>query len=446
MDAVLARTGINAAGSNAVKRLADETVAVVLAGGKGTRLGALTEHDCKPALPFGGLYRNIDFSLSNCINSGIDRIGVATQFKDASLILHLAGVWRNRRKVGGFVLPWRAESLAGGTYRGTADAVYRNWPAIRALDPRLVVILAGDHVYQMDYRPMLMRHIDSGADVTIGCVEVDVRSAREFGVMSIDRNSRVRRFSEKPRYPESLPGRPDRALGSMGIYVFQRELLGRLLREDALNDSSTHDFGRDVLPQLIDRVNVFAYPFTGDAVVGSGYWRDVGTIASYWQAHIDFLDGVPGLRLNDKSWPLWSNGHSRGPPAISTVIGKDGGEVVNSFLARSCSAARAAVYRSVLYHNVSVAPNSELRNAVVLPGAVIGRNCSLGDVVIAAGVVVPDGTVVEPESLLHGATVSPALLADSRNFSRNIVRPSKSGLINAYQRRHEHVKEKIPGQ
>ncbi len=188
MDAVLARTGIIAAGSNAVKRLADETVAVVLAGGKGTRLGALTEHDCKPALPFGGLYRNIDFSLSNCINSGIDRIGVATQFKDASLILHLAKVWRNRRQAGGFIKPWRAESLAEGTYRGTADAVYRNWPAIRALDPRLVMILAGDHVYQMDYRPMLMRHVDSGADVTIGCVEVDVQSAREFGVMSTDRD------------------------------------------------------------------------------------------------------------------------------------------------------------------------------------------------------------------------------------------------------------------
>jgi glucose-1-phosphate adenylyltransferase len=448
MNAVLARTGKIAAGSNAVSRLTHETVAVVLAGGKGKRLGALTEHDCKPALPFGGLYRNIDFSLSNCINSGINRIGVATQFKDASLILHLAEVWRNRRKAkaGGFILPWRAESLAEGTYRGTADAIYRNWPAIRALDPRLVLILAGDHVYQMDYRPMLMQHVDSGADVTIGCVEIAVQSAREFGVMSIDRDNRVLRFSEKPRYPESLPGRPDRALGSMGIYVFRRELLGKLLREDSLNDSSTHDFGRDVLPQLIGRVNVFAYPFTGDAVVGFGYWRDVGTVESYWQAHMDFLDGVPGLLLNDRSWPLWSNGHSRGAPVISTIISEDGGKLVNSFLARGCSVARATVHRSVLYQNVSVAPNTELWNAVVLPRAVIGRDCSLSDVVIAAGVLVPDGTVVEPRNVLHDATISPALLADTGNFSRNIVRPSKSGLINAFQRRHEHVKEKISGQ
>lgn len=445
MKTVLAHPGIIAAASDDAHRVASETVAVVLAGGKGMRLGALTQHDCKPALPFGGIYRNIDFSLSNCINSGIDRIGVATQHKDASLILHLAQVWRNYSKAGGFITPWRAELLADGTYLGTADAVYRNWPKIKALGPRLVLILAGDHVYQMDYRPMLMRHLDSGADVTIGCVKIAIQAAGEFGVMSTGVDDRIQRFAEKPRYPESLPGHPDQALGSMGIYVFNRELLGQLLSEDASSHSSSHDFGRDVLPQLIDRMKVFAYPFTQDAAVGAGYWRDVGTVASYWQTHMDFLDGIPGLRINDKSWPMWSNEHLRGIPVLSAVISKDHGTLVNSFLADGCATARATVHRSVLYQNVSVAPNTELRNAVILPHAVIGRNCSLCDVVIAAGVLVPDGTVIEPVSPAHGASVSPTLVAESSNSSGNIARHSKFGAIAAFQRRKEHAKEKISG-
>ena len=246
--------------------LAEQTAAVILAGGKGTRLGALTHHECKPALPFGGQYRNIDFSLSNCANSGIRRIGVATQYKDASLLRHLADVWSHSADPGKqFVAPWRAETVG---YRGTADAVFQNWARVESLHPRLVLILAGDHVYQMDYRPMLEQHLSTHADLTVGCVEIPIEHASQFGVMSTDSSNRVVRFSEKPSQPQSLPGRPDQSLGSMGIYVFNREMLGQILHQDAENEASSHDFGADLIPRLIDTARVFAYPFTADAAVG----------------------------------------------------------------------------------------------------------------------------------------------------------------------------------
>jgi glucose-1-phosphate adenylyltransferase len=329
-------------------------------------------------------------------------------------------------------MPWRAERLVERAYRGTADAVYRNWQKIEELRPELVLILAGDHVYQMDYRPMLRRHLDSDADVTIGCVEIALQAATEFGVMSVDDDNRIRRFTEKPSQPESLPGRPEWALGSMGIYVFKRELLGKLLREDARSNSSSHDFGHDVLPQLITRVKVFAYPFTEDAAVGAGYWQDVGTVAAYWQAHMDFLDGIRGLRINDKSWPLWSNGRARAVSRVSTIISQGEGTQVTSLLAGRSAKTRAKVQRSVLFPDVSVAQNSELRNAVILPHAVIGRSCSLNDVVVAAGARVPDGTVIEPMNSAHGALASPTLVTEMSNSSSYMHQLSKFDAITPF--------------
>lgn len=394
--------------------LAQETVAVVLAGGMGTRLGALTQHDCKPALPFGGRYRNIDFSLSNCVNSGIHHIGVATQYKEASLLRHLARVWPATADHGaGCVEPWRAEGRAvNGSYCGTADAVYQNWSRIDALDPRLVLVLAGDHVYKMDYRPMLRHHAAHGADITVGCVEVAVEEAREFGVMSIDSADRIVRFAEKPRHPECLPGRPDRALGSMGIYVFNRVLLGRLLREDALAETSSHDFGRDLLPQLIDKVKVYAYPFTPDAAVGGGYWRDVGTISAYWHAHMELLDGILGFRLDQPSWPVRSGENSLEAPRSSARILGQSGQVTDAVVAGGCEIDRATVRHSVLFANVSVGEHSELSNAVVLPQAVIGRSCILTDVIVASGVRVPDGTVITPPRHASGPSIPTLISAD----------------------------------
>jgi glucose-1-phosphate adenylyltransferase len=397
------------------RRLTLDTAAVMLAGGKGTRLGALTRQECKPALPFGAYYRNIDFSLSNCVNSGIYRIGVATQYQDGSLIRHLARTWSTPAVNGvGFVEAWRAELHgAAGSYRGTADAVFQNWHRIEALDAKRVLILAGDHVYKMDYRPMLLAHVESGADITVGCVEIPIESARDFGVMSVTGGDRVCRFAEKPSRPEGLPGRPDRALGSMGIYVFNRKLLGGLLREDALETSSGHDFGHDLLPRLIDRTKVMAHRFTRNAPVGAGYWRDVGTVTAYWRAHMELLDGIPGFSLEDEEWPLRTENQGPEQRQASRSHGdrQRSGDVVNSLLASGCEVDRASIHHSVLFRGVSVAAGTRLSNAVVLPDTRIGRNCRLADIVIGSGTRVPDGTVFEP---LHGQggamQATPALL------------------------------------
>jgi len=399
------------------RHLSRKTVAVVLAGGKGTRLGALTRHECKPALPFGAFYRNIDFSLSNCVNSGIHRIGVATQYQDASLIQHLSRVWRHAGERGeGFVEPWRAQRLTrGGSYRGTADAVLQNWDRIEVLGAEWLLVLAGDHVYQMDYRPMLACHAASGADVTVGCVEIPIGTASEFGVMSIDDARRVVRFTEKPSCPQSLPGRPDRALGSMGIYVFNRRLLARLLRQDALAPFSSHDFGHDLLPGLIGQARVIAYPFTRDATVGGGYWRDVGTIAAYWRAHMELLDGISGFQLDDARWPLRSEQQPAPTPPANEGSVLPAGNITQSLVAGGCRIEGATVHHSVLFGNVSIAEHSDLSNAVVCPDAVIGRYCTLRDVIVASGVRIPDGTTILPA--LHPAGVETPTLVTAEMYS-----------------------------
>ncbi len=417
------RVAMNAGGNEPTvatqDQLARETLAVVLAGGKGTRLGALTRHECKPALRFGGFYRNIDFSLSNCVNSGVHRIGVATQYQDESLVQHIASIWRDPGGDGkGFVEPWRADVRANSAgYCGTADAVYQNRAKIESLDPRLVLILAGDHVYKMDYRPMLMRHMALNADVTVGCVEVPIDKASQFGVMSIDCTHRVVRFSEKPQLPESLPGRPGRALGSMGIYVYNREFLDRMLREDAVTETSSHDFGRDLMPRAINRARVFAYPFTDEATVGGGYWRDVGTLSAYWRTHMELVDGMPNFHLDDPTWPIRRDEQILVDWRFGTSGYKQPNNVTCSLLAGGCKTRRAKVHRSVLFANATVGEHADVANAVVLPNAVIGRHCFLRDVIVASGVTVPDGTVITPTN--HSAD-TPILVTAETNITRKI--------------------------
>lgn len=402
---------------SAVESATRRTVAIVLAGGKGTRLGALTRRECKPALPFAGSRRTIDFSLSNCVNSGIHRIAVATQHMDRSLVQHVSQVWRYR---GGaqdrFVALWRAAQRAPLTgYAGTADAVYRNWDTIEALDPQLVIVLAGDHVYKMDYRPMIRHHLENGADATVACVEVPVAQAHEFGVMSVDRRSRIVRFSEKPVHPESIPGHPELALASMGVYVFNASFLGQVLLDDAQSKTSSHDFGRDLIPQLSNDANVFAYPFAEDAGVGRGYWRDVGTVPAYWQAHMDILDGKVGIQLEDTTWPIWSG--------IQVVRLGQRHNVFDSLLAHSCEVNQvAAVRRSVLFRGVTVEHGTTLSNAVILPDARVGRHCYLSNVVVDSGVLIPDDTVIGPSYSPDHTTVSvePVLVtADMIAAARN---------------------------
>ncbi len=375
-------------------KLARDSVAVVLAGGKGTRLGALTRNVCKPALPFGAAYRNIDFSLANCVNSGIRRIGVATQHKPASLLTHIDDVWcRAVKGPGEFVAAWPADQRASTRgYRGTADAVFRNLEVIERLDCRFVLVLGGDHVYKMDYGPMLEYHREQRADVTVGCVQVGVDEASQFGILSMDRCGRIRRFIEKPKTVDEIPER-ERVLVSMGIYVFDARFLANVLRRDAFSSQSQHDFGGDILPTLVHDASVFAYPFRERGGNGPGYWRDVGTPAAYWRAHLELLDACPSLRLDDTLWPLPITGKA---PTLTARHARSNREShpESSLVANDCVVG-GTVSRSVLFSGVRIYEHASVDSSVILPGAIVGRNCRLRGVIIDSDCRVPDGTVIE---------------------------------------------------
>jgi len=375
--------------------LARDTTAVVLAGGKGTRLGALTRHVCKPAVPFGGAYRSIDFTLSNCVNSGVTHVGVATQHKPESLLRHIDRVWRNvMTDQEHFITPWSAEQRAPRWgYRGTADAVFRNLAIIETLQSRLVLVLAGDHIYKMDYRPLLAYHCERKADVTIGCVEVPIEEAHQFGIMSVDDRGRICRFVEKPKTPHELPNISGRILASMGIYVFDAQFLGGVLRRDACSNESRHDFGCDILPSLIGQADVFAYPFRG-ANHEPGYWRDIGTPSAYWRAHLDLLGPSPSLHLHDPSWPLRTDRGALG--SVPRYVDRNpAGTVESSVVASGCAIRGATVRRSVLFSDVMVSAHSDISESVILPGGVIGRHCRLRGVIVDSGCRIPDGTVID---------------------------------------------------
>ena len=373
--------------------LAKDSVAVVLAGGKGARLRALTRTVCKPALPFGAAYRNIDFSLSNCVNSGIRRIGVATQHKPELLLKHIDGVWHRAGSGSGeFVAAWPAEQRAPTQgYRGTADAVFRNLEAIERLNCRFVLVLGGDHVYKMDYRPMLECHRQQQADVTVGCVQVEVDEAKQFGILSVDGCGRIQRFVEKPKTVAELPD-GDRVLASMGIYVFDAHFLADVLRRDAFSSQSQHDFGGDILPNLVRDARVFAYPFR-ERGGQPGYWRDVGTPAAYWRAHLELLDSSPSLRLDDALWPLPAVGKAPTLTARHARSNSEGDGGV-SLVADDCVIG-GTVSRSVLFSGVRIYEGTSVESSVILPGAVVGRDCRLHGTIIDSDCRIPDGTVIE---------------------------------------------------
>lgn len=386
--------------------LARDAMAYVLAGGRGSRLMELTDKRAKPAVPFGGKSRIIDFALSNALNSGIRRIGVATQYKAHSLIRHMQRGWnffRPERNESFDILPASQRVSEDQWYAGTADAVYQNLDIILSYNPRYMVILAGDHIYKMDYELMLQQHVDSGADVTIGCLEVPRNQASGFGIMAVDTSDRIVDFIEKPADPPHMPGNPEMALASMGIYVFETTFLASQLRRDAADTGSSRDFGKDIIPYIVKNGKAVAHRFTTSCVRSvhetEAYWRDVGTVDAYWEANIDLTETLPALDLYDQDWPIWT--YSEVTPPAKFVHDLEGrrGSAVASLVSGGCIVSGASIRRTLLFTNVRVNSYSSLDEAVVLPNVTVSRKARLTKVVIDSRVVIPEGLVVgeDPE-------------------------------------------------
>lgn len=379
-----------------VSRITRDTLALILAGGRGSRLKQLTMWRAKPAVPFGGKFRIIDFPLSNCINSGIRQIGVLTQYKAHSLIQHIQRGWSFLRgEFGEFIelLPAQ-QRIETSWYEGTADAVYQNLDIIREHDPSFVLILAGDHIYKMDYGDMIAYHVERGADMTVGCLEVDLATARAFGVMAVDEQGRVLQFAEKPEQPEPIPGRPDTALASMGIYVFNTQFLFEQLIKDADTPGSSRDFGKDIIPGAIKRYRVMAYPFRDVQTGTQAYWRDVGTIDAYWESNLELIGVTPELNLYDMDWPIWTY-QEQLPPAKFVFDDEDRrGMAVDSMVSGGCIISGATVRHSLLFSNVVVNSYAEVHESVVLPNVEVGRYSRIRKAVIDKGCRIPEGTVI----------------------------------------------------
>jgi glucose-1-phosphate adenylyltransferase len=375
-------------------------MAYVLAGGRGSRLLELTDNRAKPAVYFGGKSRIIDFALSNALNSGIRRIGVATQYKAHSLIRHLQRGWnffRPERNESFDILP-ASQRTGDNWYAGTADAVFQNIDIIEAYEPHFVILLAGDHIYKMDYELMLAQHVDQRADVTVGCIEVPRLEATGFGVMAVDADDRITAFVEKPADPPAMPDNPDAALASMGIYVFSTRFLIEELRRDAADPTSSRDFGRDIIPYVVRHGKAMAHRFSRSCVRSGAekqaYWRDVGTVDAYWEANIDLTDIVPALDLYDRDWPIWTYGEIT-PPA-KFVHDEDGrrGHAISSLVSGGCIVSGAVLRRTLLFNGVHAHSFAQVENAVILPDVDIGAGARLSNVIVEKAVRIPPGLVV----------------------------------------------------
>jgi glucose-1-phosphate adenylyltransferase len=381
------------------------TLAVVLAGGRGVRLKELTQEQAKPSMPFGGKFRVVDFPLSNCINSGIRKVGVVTQYRAHTLIRHIQRGWNFLRgELGEFVELWPAQqqTARGSWYLGTADAVFQNLGVIGEHRPRWVLILAGDHVYRQDYGKLIAHHIETGAEITVSCVEVPRSKGSAFGIVDTDTSGRITKFLEKPADPPSIPGRPDVSYASMGIYVFNTKVLFDVLDHDAGDDGSSHDFGLDIVPGLIDRLRVHAHPFPRSCIMSEGatepYWRDVGTLDAFWEANIDFTAVTPALDLYDDKWPVWTYHEQR--PSAKFVFDDDTrrGMAVDSLVSAGCIVSGGSVRRSLLFTDCRVNSYSLVEDSVVLPRVDIGRHCRVRKAIIASGCKLPEELVVGEDS------------------------------------------------
>ena len=391
-------------------RLARDTMAFVLAGGRGSRLMELTDLRAKPAVFFGGKTRIIDFALSNALNSGIRRIGVATQYKAHSLIRHLSRGWsfmRAERNESFDILPASQRVSEDSWYRGTADAVFQNIDIVQSYAPEYIVILAGDHIYKMDYELMLQQHVDTGADVTLGCLEVPRMEATGFGVMHVDEHDVVKHFIEKPADPPGMPDRPDMALASMGIYVFRTQVLYDLLRRDAADPESSKDFGKDLIPRIVREGKAVAHRFSASCVKSvhesETYWRDVGTVDAYWESNIDLTAITPALDLYDTEWPIWTYSELTAPAKFVHDEPSRRGSAISSLVSGGCIVSGTALRSSLLFTGVRTNSYSHIEDAVILPYVRVGRHVRLRRVVIDRSVVIPDGLVVGEDPALDAS-------------------------------------------
>jgi glucose-1-phosphate adenylyltransferase len=379
--------------------LSRNTYALVLAGGRGSRLAGLTDHRAKPAVPFAGTMRIVDFALGNCVNSGLRRIGVLTQYKAQSLIRHVERSWGFlEASLGEFVDIVPAQQQTGERwYSGTANAVFQNLDLVREAHPERVVVLAGDHIYKMDYSVLLADHVARGAQLTVACVEVPIEQASDFGVMAVDEQQRIVAFDEKPANPTPIPGKPGRALASMGIYAFDTAFLIDLLERDAADPKSSHDFGRDLIPGVLDSARVFAHRFEDSCVNMVGdrpYWRDVGTLDAYWEANLDLTRVVPELNLYDESWPILGRQPTRAPAKFVFDDSGRRGTAIDSLVSAGCIVSGGTVRRSILFNGVTVAEGSLVEDSVVLPNATIGRGVTVRRAIIDKRCTLPEGLTV----------------------------------------------------
>ncbi|KXI29997.1 glucose-1-phosphate adenylyltransferase [Paraglaciecola hydrolytica] len=382
--------------SRYISNLTRDTYALILAGGRGSRLYELTNWRAKPALYFGGKFRIIDFPLSNCVNSGIRRIGVVTQYKSHSLIRHLVRGWGHFKKELGEsveILP-ASQRFSDNWYEGTADAVFQNIDIIRDEVPKYVMVLSGDHIYRMDYGSLIAKHAESGAKMTVSCMPVPIEEAAgQFGVMSVDENYKIIGFEEKPAHPTPLPNDPTKCLASMGNYVFDTDFLFEQLKKDAEKSGSERDFGKDIIPSIIKDHPVYAFPFTNDGD-SQAYWRDVGTLDSFWQANMELVAPVPALNLYDKKWPIWTYQEQLPPAKFVWEEDNRRGTAINSVVSGGCIISGATVRRSICFSNVRVHSYSEVEDSVLLPDVEVMRNCRIRKAIVDRGCVVPEGTVI----------------------------------------------------
>jgi glucose-1-phosphate adenylyltransferase len=391
-------------------KLPGKCFAMVLAGGRGSRLKQLTERRAKPAVYFGGKFRIIDFTLSNCLNSGIRRIGMATQYKSHSLLRHLQRGWsfmKNELNEHIDLLPAQQRVSEDSWYRGTADAVFQNLDIIQGDNPVYILILAGDHIYKMDYSIMLADHVEKGAQCTIACTEVPVKDAQSCGVMAVNASGRITEFVEKPERPATIPGKPGVSLASMGIYIFNADYLYETLARDLADSASSHDFGKDIIPHAVSKGVAAAHAFSDSCVATDNerepYWRDVGTIDAYWAANIDLTAVQPTLDMYDTKWPIWT--YQEQLPPAKFVFNQDDrrGMAVDSLVSGGCIISGSHLDRSLLFSRCRIHSYSQLRESVLLPSVTIGRHCRLTRAVIDRGCTIPDGMIIGEDAIADAA-------------------------------------------